>query len=256
MEDTDQEFMQALSKFGASDDATAATEFGSGPSRDAAGSGGTGAAGSCGATARPGEGGGRLVQRQESNGKGDSVMNDDREFMEALQAFESGGQADDASASVSGDFQSMGGGGAGAEGAQAMAGGEDQEFFQALAAFGGGGGGAAGAVAAAGTPEALSLADVCRTYRSVRPIISGVLGFIGAIPGIGGPAVAAVRALMRVLDAVCSNQGTLGQLCQTWRQVKPIVVRIIAFIRRIPVIGGRAANALQALVNVLNRLCP
>ncbi len=178
-------------------------------------------------------------------------MNDDREFMEALKAFESGS----GEAAAADDAQSSGGdGGSGFEAAQSMAGGDDREFFQALAAFGGGGGGAG--VAAAGSAEALSLSQVCSTYKTVKPIISGVLGFIQVIPGIGAATATAVRALMAVLDKVCGGSGTLAQLCQIWKQVRPIVLKVISIVAKIPFIGGKAAKAIQSLANVLNGLCP
>jgi hypothetical protein len=240
----DQEFMQALQAFG--------------------GSGGGGADFGAGAF-------------QNNFGAG----NQDQEFMQALSAF-GGGGTEMGAGSFAGAGGGLGGGqdfgasgiagaGGGFGGAQDFGGGsDDQAFMQALAAFGGAGGGAMGqgamgatAMGAGGATGGMpnvaaapSLAQICAVYRQVRPVISGVLRFISVIPGIGGAAARAVQALMSVLDAVCSGRGALGQVCQVWRQVRPIVARIIAIVARIPFIGSRAAAALRTLMNALNALCP
>jgi hypothetical protein len=69
----------------------------------------------------------------------------------------------------------------------------DQAFMAALAEF---------ENPAAAAPFATT-ANVCDTYKKVRPILEGLLPFIGLIPKIGKPTSVAIAALMAALDSFC-----------------------------------------------------
>lgn len=196
-------------------------------------------------------------QQQFEQTRGTSIMSgSDQEFMDALRAFESSGAGGGAQAGAFGAAEVQGAGAMGGGGAS------DEEFFRALAQFGGPSS-AAAAFAGAGAlapgadvaGAAPSLGNICSTYRSVKPVITGVLGFIGAIPGIGGAAATAIRGLLTVLDAVCAGSGTAAQLCDKWKQVRVIVVRIVDAISKIPFVGGRAAAAIRTLIAALDTVC-
>ena len=45
--------------------------------------------------------------------------------------------------------------------------------------------------------------DICSVYKTVRPILAGILPFLGLIPNIGEPISKAITTLMAVLDKVC-----------------------------------------------------
>jgi len=152
-----------------------------------------------------------------------------------------------------------------------MEGGGDQEFMQALQAFGGGMTGGLGTATAGGygggmgmggfggadVTAAPSLADICRIWRSVRPIVLRILPFLAALPGIGAPVAAAFRTLGTLLDAVCrGGGGGAAALCQRWRQgLRTIVVRVASVVGRIPFIGSAAARALRALIAAIDAIC-
>lgn len=53
-----------------------------------------------------------------------------------------------------------------------------------------------------------------------------------------------------------ANVGTTPDICATYRQVRPILVGILPFIKLIPVFGSRAYTAISALMAVLDTLCP
>jgi hypothetical protein len=148
------------------------------------------------------------------------------------------------------------------------AGGNDQEFLQALQAFGfqggGAGGGAAAGFAAAGAggggaadvTAAPSLGQICSVWRSVRPIVMRILPFLAALPGIGTGTAAAFRVLGTLLDALCRGQATAAQLCQRWRGgLRAIVVRIAQVVGNIPFIGGAARRALNTLIGAIDTVC-
>ena len=175
-------------------------------------------------------------QQSEIPEGGDTMNGDDREFLEALRA-----------------FQSPGAGMGGAEfGAAAQGGvGGDQEFMQALAAFGGAGVGGVGAEAGLST----SLQQVCQIYSKVKPILSRILPFIRLIPVIGSAAATAIQALMTALDAVCSGHGAVAQVCSAYGKIKPILSRLVPAIAHIPFIGSAAAKAIQTLMSALDAVC-
>jgi hypothetical protein len=54
-----------------------------------------------------------------------------------------------------------------------------------------------------GSSVAAAAADICTTYKKVKPILEGLLPFLALIPNIGKPVVAALKALMAALDAHC-----------------------------------------------------
>lgn len=76
-----------------------------------------------------------------------------------------------------------------------MANGTDKAFMDAIKAF---------EVSGVGTGaiEAKSL-DICATYKSVKPILKGILPFIKLIPVFGGTVATAITVLMAALDAAC-----------------------------------------------------
>jgi subtilisin family serine protease len=255
----DQEFMEALSAFELQ------------------------AASGIGATARSCESCG---EQQSLSGVKELTMNssNDQEFMQALQAFGGGGSFGmGASGGESGAFggggsgEGFGGSGSGEEfggSDSGMEGGSDQEFMQALQAFGGGMTGGLGTATAGGygggmgmgmgdfgggadVTAAPSLATVCRTWRSVRPIVLRILPFLAALPGIGAPVAAAFRTLGTLLDAVCrGGGGGAAALCQRWRQgLRTIVVRVASVVGRIPFFGSAAARALRALISAIDTIC-
>jgi len=200
--------------------------------------------------------------------EGENLMSgsSDREFMDALRAFEAQhGGGDDGGGGGDDEFaRAIGAGGGGGQDDFDQddfddGGGDDQdrEFMQALARFGGGGAGAmaGGSAAEASGNAAAAVRQVCSTYRSVRPVINGMLGFISALPGVGTAAAAAVRSLMTVLDAICRGSGNIRQLCQRWRQVRPIITRLNSVIRRIPFIGSRTARPIQTLISAVDAAC-
>lgn len=191
---------------------------------------------------------GGFEEEEEMNMNG----NDDQEFMQALQQF-GGGAGAGAGA----------GGGYGMESDASfdMGTGGDNEFMQALRAFGQGGGseggglesGFGGGVDVAAAPN---LADVCRTWNQVRPIVMRILPFLAALPGIGTAVAAAFRTLAGLLDAICRGGGTVQQLCQRWRGgLRAIAVRIASVVGRIPFIGGAAERALRTLIAAIDAVC-
>lgn len=137
---------------------------------------------------------------------------------------------------------------------------DDQAFMAALQVYGGPttlGGGAGALSMAVDTTAAPSLADVCRVWRTVSPIMSRILSFIGVIPFIGGALTTALRTLSTLLNGVCSN-GPAGAaaLCQRWRGgLRSIVVRVAGLVGAIPVIGSGARSALNALINAIDTVC-
>jgi hypothetical protein len=86
----------------------------------------------------------------------------------------------------------------------AAAGGQDQEFMRALGAFqqGGSSSGAMSRGQATGTVSAQA-ADLCGTWKQVRPILKGLLPALRAIPVLGSRIAKALEALMAGLDAIC-----------------------------------------------------
>ncbi len=45
--------------------------------------------------------------------------------------------------------------------------------------------------------------NLCATYKSVKPILEGILPFLAFLPGVGARIVTAIRALMAALDTFC-----------------------------------------------------
>lgn len=68
----------------------------------------------------------------------------------------------------------------------------DESFMQALESF----------KTFQASSEAKAV-DICGIYKKVKPILNGVLPFLKLIPVIGDTVVAAVTALMGVLDQMC-----------------------------------------------------
>ena len=68
----------------------------------------------------------------------------------------------------------------------------DQSFMEALAAF-----------EQPTVTTSASISDLCGIYKTVRPILNGLLPFICLIPSIGQAVCAAITALMAALDAFC-----------------------------------------------------
>lgn len=68
----------------------------------------------------------------------------------------------------------------------------DKEFMQVIESYSGSG------VAARGVG-----ADICAIYKSVKPILNGILPFLKLIPVWGSVAATAIADLMQVLDATC-----------------------------------------------------
>lgn len=215
-------------------------------------------------------------KRPPDGGKETIMSSNDQEFMQALQQFGgvegfgptsagSGGGEFGAGFGAAGDFGGGGGGGGGD--AFGSDDGGDAEFMQALQAYGGaagmgmaaGGGLGAGAGGFGGVDAAAapSLADVCRTWKSVRPIVLRILPFLAALPGIGAPVAAAFKTLGTLLDAVCGGGGGgAAGLCQRWRQsLRAIVVRVASVVGHIPLIGSAAAKALRALIAAIDAVC-
>ena len=179
----------------------------------------------------------------------DATSASDQEFLEALGAYDA--RVADA--------------GAGGFAAESLGGG--------FGGFGGAGG--------SGTASN-ALGRVCEVYRRVRPVLQGVLRFIRLIPRIGPAAARAIETLMKLLDALCGTAGSASasdaeadfahalvdfestdvtaapnvrQLCEQYRRIRPILVGILRFIERIPVIGRRAAQAIRTLMSALDALC-
>jgi hypothetical protein len=69
----------------------------------------------------------------------------------------------------------------------------DQEFMAALAEF----------EHPTTTAHFAGTANICDTYKKVRPILERLLPFIGLIPRIGKPTSVAIAALMAALDSFC-----------------------------------------------------
>lgn len=68
----------------------------------------------------------------------------------------------------------------------------DESFAQALDAF----------KAAKLNPTAESF-DICAVYKTVKPILTGILPFLKLIPGIGQTISEAITLLMAALDKLC-----------------------------------------------------
>jgi hypothetical protein len=49
----------------------------------------------------------------------------------------------------------------------------------------------------------LDPAELCATFRKVKPIIDGIIPFLALIPGYGAAIVAGLTALVAALDKLC-----------------------------------------------------
>ena len=154
----------------------------------------------------------------------------------------------------------------------------DEEFMQALAAF----------REEVGADVPAAPADVCGTYKKVKPVLQGILPFLKFIPNIGKPAAKAIEALMAALDSFCGTspvasafslegsgvseesfanalsefEGAGGSvaaaavdICTTYKKVKPILEGLLPFLALIPNIGKAVAAALKALMAALDAHC-
>ncbi len=188
----------------------------------------------------------------------DETMSDrDQEFLQALQKFGgpiSGGQMLSAT-DEDDDFDDL-------DAFEEMddmdddQGEDDDAFFAALSQYGGPAMGMAqGGVAAQDMTAAPAVAQLCRVWRSARPIVRRIISFIRAIPGIGGSLANAANTLTRLLDAICNGTNPAA-LCRQWRGgLRTIVLRIASVVRRIPLIGSRAARAIRSLVQAIDAVC-
>jgi surfactin synthase thioesterase subunit len=70
---------------------------------------------------------------------------------------------------------------------------DDAAFLRALEQFEG------------APPEIVKAEDLCSIYKKVRPILTAILPFIELIPIWGKKVAAAIRLLMKALDAVCAT---------------------------------------------------
>jgi hypothetical protein len=68
----------------------------------------------------------------------------------------------------------------------------EKQFFEAI-----------DRVDAMASTAAVGKEDLCKIYKAVKPILEGILPFIELIPGWGKKAAAAIRLLMKGLDALC-----------------------------------------------------
>ena len=177
----------------------------------------------------------------------------DQEFMQALSAYMPSGSP--AAAWASG--ASPGFDVPTTEGTEA----DDQTFLAALQAYGGpsaalapAGMGGMAVDAAAALP---SVAEVCRIWRSVSPIVSRVVPFLRVIPVVGTALAAALGTLSTLLNGVCSTGPTgAAALCQRWRSgLRTIVVRVASVVGGIPFIGSAARSAINALIAAIDTLC-
>jgi hypothetical protein len=58
------------------------------------------------------------------------------------------------------------------------------------------------------------------------------------------------------LTAKHLETATLPNVCEIWKKVGPILKGILPFLKLIPVWGSTAASALQALCDLLDKVCP
>lgn len=194
-------------------------------------------------------------QHSSANLTQETMMSEvtDQEFMQALSAYMPSGSP--AAAWASGT--SPGFDAPTTEGTEA----DDQTFLAALQAYGGpsaalapAGMGGMTVDAAAALP---SVAEVCRVWRSVSPIVSRVAPFLRAIPVVGTALAAAIGTLSTLLNGVCSTGPTgAAALCQRWRSgLRTIVVRVASVVGSIPFIGSAARSAINALIAAIDTLC-
>jgi hypothetical protein len=191
----------------------------------------------------------------------DITMSDnDRELLRALNKFGTPNAEDNLFADVGDaddmdDMDDMDDDGFDLDDGESGGGDDDRAFLAALAQYGAPQMAAAGLAAGQDLTAAPGLAQVCRVWRSVRPIIRRILSFLGRIPVIGGGLVGAVNTLTRLLDAVCRG-GNPANLCRQWRGgLRAIMLRVASVVRRIPLIGGRAARAIRTLISAIDALC-